>query len=45
MLHYFGGPGYDYLLRVFVPMLRGAGVSERDLEIMLIENPRRALAF
>ncbi|SDC34673.1 phosphotriesterase-related protein [Melghirimyces thermohalophilus] len=39
-----GGPGYDYLLRVFVPALRAAGFSEQELELMLKENPARAFA-
>lgn len=44
-LHWFGGVGYDYLLKVFVPMLKEAGVTECQIEIMLVENPRRALTF
>jgi len=37
--------GYAYLLGSFVPRLRGAGVSEEDIGLMLVENPRRFLRF
>jgi phosphotriesterase-related protein len=44
-LHYFGGPGYGYLLTKFLPLLEETGISRREIEIMMVENPRRALAF
>jgi phosphotriesterase-related protein len=44
-LHWFGGYGYDYLLREFVPLLRAQGLEEAELHAILIDNPRRALAF
>ena len=34
-----------HLLRSFVPMLREEGVGEADINTMLVENPRRILAF
>ena len=40
-----GGHGYDHLLRTFVPLLRQAGVGDDDIHTMLVENPRRILAF
>jgi phosphotriesterase-related protein len=40
-----GGHGYAHLLRAFVPMLREEGVGEDALHLMLVENPRRILAF
>jgi phosphotriesterase-related protein len=40
-LHANGGRGFDHLPRIFVPMLRGEGVSERALDAMLRENPQR----
>lgn len=43
--HYGGGPGLDYLLKSFVPRLRQVGVSENDVEKMLVGNPARAFAF
>jgi predicted metal-dependent phosphotriesterase family hydrolase len=39
-----GSWGYGYLLGWFVPALRKAGVAERDLQLMLVETPRRILA-
>jgi len=43
--HYGYGPGLDYLLKVFVPRLRSAGLSERDIQQILIVNPSMALCF
>ncbi|MDA0991521.1 MAG: phosphotriesterase-related protein [Verrucomicrobia bacterium] len=44
-LHWFGGTGYDHLLRNFVPMLAAEGVSEAQVNTMLMNNPQRALAY
>lgn len=40
----YGGFGFDHLLESGVPMLRSLGVSDRDIEIMLVDNPRHVLA-
>jgi phosphotriesterase-related protein len=40
-----GGPGITRALTVFVPKLRAAGVSEETLHTILVDNPRRFLAF
>jgi predicted metal-dependent phosphotriesterase family hydrolase len=45
LLHWYDGPGYDHLLTTFVPALRTAGVSEADLNTILVANPRRILAY
>jgi phosphotriesterase-related protein len=45
LLHWYDGPGYDHMLTSFVPALRAAGVSETDITTMLIDNPRRLLAY
>ena len=45
LLHWYHGPGYDHLLTTFVPALRAAGVSEADVHTILVENPRRILAY
>ena len=42
---YGGGPGLDYIPRVFVPMLREAGVSDEDIYQMTVLNPRTTLSF
>lgn len=38
-----GGGGYGFLLSEFVPRLRARGVSEAELETILVANPRRVL--
>jgi phosphotriesterase-related protein len=40
-----GGPGYAKTLTVFIPKLREAGVDEKTLHGILVDNPRRLLAF
>ncbi|MHB1006422.1 MAG: phosphotriesterase family protein [Chloroflexota bacterium] len=40
-----GGKGYGYIPREFVPMLRVAGVDEATVNAILVDNPRRLLAF
>lgn len=42
---YGGGPGFDYTLRSYVPRLLEEGIPEEAVEDLLINNPRRALAF
>jgi phosphotriesterase-related protein len=43
-LRAYGGTGYDYLPSEFGRRLRDAGLSEEELRLLFIENPRRALA-
>lgn len=40
MLTHYGGFGYAYVLRHFVPRLRRHGVGEDKIEAMLVSNPR-----
>lgn len=42
---YGGSPGIAYLLREFVPQLRNAGLTERDVETIFVRNPARCYAF
>jgi phosphotriesterase-related protein len=42
-LQRYGGNGYAYLARVFLPRLREAGVGDAEIETMTIANPRRLL--
>lgn len=42
---YGGGPGLDYIPRVFVPMMREAGVGDEDIHQMTVINPRTTLSF
>jgi len=40
-----GGPGYAKTLTVFAPKLRAAGMDEKIVQGILVDNPRRLLAF
>ncbi|MDA0989331.1 MAG: hypothetical protein O3A51_01090 [Verrucomicrobia bacterium] len=40
-----GGVGYGHLLQTVVPALRRAGLTESQLNTILVQNPQRALAF
>ncbi len=44
-LEWFGGIGYGHLLRRFVPMLREAGVTQDQIDTLLVANPARVLAI
>jgi len=44
-LKHNGGPGYAQTVTVFGPKLREAGVKEETLHRILVDNPRRFLAF
>ena len=39
MLTCYGGNGYAYILRHFVPQLRRHGVSQEAIRTMLVDNP------
>src|SRR5581483_3844932 len=40
-----GGPGIDMTITNFVPRLKRAGVDDRSLRTILVDNPRRVLTF
>ena len=40
-----GGAGYSSVVTIFVPKLRYAGVPEETIQKILVDNPRRFLAF
>jgi predicted metal-dependent phosphotriesterase family hydrolase len=44
-LRRYGGNGYTYLADTFLPRLRGAGISESEIETMTVANPRRLLTI
>ena len=44
-LERYGGNGYAYLARGFLPRLREAGVSDAEIETMTVANPRRLLTI
>lgn len=43
-MHSYGGSiGLDYLIRTFLPIMRGYGISTETVRRLMYENPRRAL--
>ena len=44
MLTRYGGFGYGYVLRHFVPRLRRHGVSDAQIEQLMVRNPRRVVS-
>jgi phosphotriesterase-related protein len=44
-LRWFGGPGYGHLLTTFVPMLRKVGVTQEQIDTLLVANPARVLSI
>ena len=44
-LKHYEGNGYVYLAEAFLPRLRAAGVSEPEIEVMTLANPRRLLTI
>lgn len=44
-LRRFGGHGYGHLLENAVPLMRRRGLSDGDVEQILVTTPRRLLAF
>jgi phosphotriesterase-related protein len=44
-LQHYGGHGYTYLARTFLPRLREAGVGDAEIETMTVANPRRLLTI
>jgi phosphotriesterase-related protein len=39
----WGGPGYIYLFETFLPMLLDYGLSQNQIDMLMIENPDRIL--
>lgn len=44
-LQSFGGHGYSHIYRNILPMMRQRGFTDREMDAILIENPRRLLTF
>jgi phosphotriesterase-related protein len=45
MLTAYGGYGYAHLLENAVPLMKEMGIAEEHVRTMLVDNPRRFLAF
>ena len=41
----YGGNGYSFVLERFVPYLKRLGVTDSQVDTMLVENPKRVLTF
>lgn len=41
----YGGWGYDHLLRDVVPVMRLKGMTEEQIQTIMVDNPRRLLTF
>jgi phosphotriesterase-related protein len=44
-LAHYGGHGYDHLLKNITPRMVLRGITEEQLNTMLVENPKRLLTF
>ena len=45
--HYkqYGGKGFDYIITGIIPRLRKHGFSNKDINMMLVDNPAKAVTF
>ena len=41
----YGGTGYSFILEKFLPFLRTQGVTEKHINKLMVENPKRVLTF
>lgn len=41
----YGGPGYGHILEHVVPMMRRKGMTDDDIDALLVTNPARALTL
>lgn len=44
-LSFYGGGGYGHVLTAFVPLLRDRGLTDEEIDRMLVTNPGRAYAW
>lgn len=45
MLTKFGGLGYGYILRHFISLLKSQGISDKQVEEILVNNPRKVFSY
>ena len=41
----YGGTGYSFVVDRFLPHLRSLGVTNGQIDKLMVENPRQALTF
>ena len=44
-LNAYGGVGYRHILGELIEIFQRAGISDEQIDSMLVQNPRRVLAF
>ena len=44
-LHAYGGLGYDHLVTNVMPRLRQRGLTDADIDVLVVENPARIYSF
>ena len=45
ILRAYGGGGYSHILKNIIPQMRAKGMTEEQMNAVLVENPRRILTF
>jgi phosphotriesterase-related protein len=45
LLAAYGGYGYAHILNNCLPYMRAKGLTEEDINTLMVENPRRFLEF
>jgi phosphotriesterase-related protein len=40
-----GGQGYDHILNNIVPRMKNLGITESQIDKILVKNPAKALVF
>jgi len=43
--HYYGGTGYDFLIKQFIPIFKKIGGTDDMINMMMVINPAKAFAF
>jgi phosphotriesterase-related protein len=41
----YGGNGYDHILRHIVPIVRAKGVTQKQIDEVMMENPKKVLTL
>ena len=41
----YGGTGYSFIPEVFLPYLRRIGVTEKQIRLLVVDNPKNILTF
>ncbi|MGE3178810.1 MAG: phosphotriesterase [Vicinamibacterales bacterium] len=41
----YGGSGYSYIVEYFLPYLKRLGVTDAQIQTIMVDNPRRVLTF